>query len=251
MKARHILLTNRFLRDLNPLVTGLQQCDPGHRFGPHIRKYTLLHYVISGKGTLYARGQSFSIGPGQVFLILPGEVTTYEADHRDPWHYRWIGFDGNLSTRFQDLEPVFSPPESLFANLFRLAGDPEVTEYRLSGALLELYAALFSPVGGNPHVRKVESYIRTSYMHPIRVEQIAEALNLDRRYLSRLFKEKTGCSVQEFLIRTRMEAGAELLRKGRSVSEAAQLSGYEDITNFSKMFKKHYGRSPAAFSKGK
>ena len=251
MDSHNIFLTDRSLRDLNPLIAGEHICDPGHSFGPAVRKYTLIHYVLSGKGTFYARGEAHPVRAGQAFLILPGEVTTYTADREEPWHYRWVGFDGDLSSRFRELPAVFSPPESLFVNLFRLAEDPEVTEYRISGALLALYAALFSPTGGNPHVRKVQSYIRASYMHPIRVEQIADALNLDRRYLSRLFKEKTGCSIQEFLIRTRMDAGAELLRKGASVAEAAQLSGYEDISNFSKMFKKHYSRSPAAFAKVK
>lgn len=249
MDTHNILLTNRNFTDLNPLIAGEHICDPGHSFGPAIRKYTLIHYVLSGKGTLYARGQAFPVRAGEAFLILPGEMTTYTADRDDPWHYRWIGFDGALSEHFSALSPVFQPPDSLFSKLFLLAADPSVTEYRLAAELFDLYAALFSEATANPHVRRVENYIRASYMHPLRVEQIAAELNLDRRYLSRLFKENTGQSIQGFLIRIRMEEAAVLLQQGCSVADAAHLVGYEDTANFSKMFKRHFGKSPSYFCK--
>lgn len=247
MDSRNILLTNRNLTDLNPLIAGEHVCDPSHSFGPAVRKYTLIHYVLSGKGTLYARGQAFPVAAGQAFIILPGEVTTYTADKEDPWYYRWIGFDGALSEHFSKLPPVFTPPDSLFVKLFRLAADPSVAEYRLAAELFSLYAALFTETTANPHVRRVENYIRAAYMHPLRVEQIATELNLDRRYLSRLFKEKTGETIQAYLIRVRMEAAADLLRQGCSVADAACLAGYDDTANFSKMFKRHFGESPLYF----
>lgn len=250
MQAQNILLTNRKLQDLNPLVAGSHECDSGHRFGPAVRKYTLIHYVHTGKGTLYARGGVYPVTAGQAFLILPGEVTTYQADMDDPWHYSWVGFEGELSQRFSSLPPVFTPPTDLFSRLDQLTADPSVAEYRLAAELMRLYAALFrQEADGNPHVRRVENFIRSSYMHSIRVEDIATQLNLDRRYLSRIFKEHTGYSIQEFLIQVRMAEGLRLLQEGRSVVDAARLSGYEDISNFSKMFKKHYGKSPVSFIK--
>ena len=151
-----------------------------------------------------------------------------------------------LAERFKQLEPVFSLPDTVFARMFRAVEEPEMAEYRLAAELLRLYALLFGRSSDtNHHVRRVENYIRSAYMEPIRVEKIAEQLSLDRRYLSRLFKEKTGFSIQEYLISVRMEAAELLLQQGRSVKEAAYLSGYEDVSNFSKMFKKYYGKSPA------
>ena len=230
-------LTNRNLSDLNPLVAGEESCQPSHSFGPAVREYTLLHYVISGKGVLHANGCAYPVTAGQVFCILPGQVTTYTADEHAPWRYRWIGFDGKLSADFAKLPPVFDCPERFFP--------PEESEFRLAAALMELYDHLFAEVkGGNPHVLRVENYIRAQYMQPVTVAGIAEELNLDRRYLSRLFKAHTGCTIQEFLIRVRLEAAAGHLRRGASVSEAAALCGYEDAANFSKMFKRHYGISP-------
>ena len=81
-------------------------------------------------------------------------------------------------------------------------------------------------------------------MRSIRIDDIAKQLNLDRRYLTRLFKEKTGQSIQEYLIQVRLEEAAHCLQSGYSVNDTATLCGYEDVSNFSKMFKKRYGISP-------
>ena len=140
------LLTDRHLQDLNPLIAGEQACPPGHSFGPNVRNYTLLHYVITGRGTFYARNQAFPVGPGQVFLILPGEVTTYQADENDPWQYRWIGFNGSLAHRFSALPPVFALPWELFDGMF--PGDVNNAEYLLAGGLFRLYARLFPAEAG-------------------------------------------------------------------------------------------------------
>ena len=246
MNVKTLILTNRHFQDLNPLLAGEEVCDPGHSFGPAVRKYTLIHYVVRGKGILYSRGGIHPVEQGQAFLILPGEVTTYIADNQDPWYYRWIGFDGGLSSRFAELPPVFSLPEDILRRILCVAEDPEVIEYRLAAELFQLYSQLFSGTGGsNRHVRRVENYIRSAYMQPLRVEQIATQMNLNRRYLSRLFKEKTGQSIQDYLISVRLEEAKHYLMQGHSVKEAAYLVGYDDVSNFSKIFKKRYGQSPA------
>lgn len=121
-----------------------------------------------------------------------------------------------------------------------------MVEYRLAGELFRLYTTLFSTASAkNPYVRQVENYIRSSYMFPIRVEQLAEQMNLNRRYLSRLFKRETGYSVQEYLIKVRLEEAEQHIRQGSGVQRAAQLVGYSDVSNFSKMFKKQFGKSPS------
>ena len=245
MKAQNLLLTNLHFQDLNPIIAGRQNCPPGHRFGPHVRKYTLLHYVLAGKGTLYTRGQIYPVRAGQMFVILPGEVTTYEADLQDPWRYCWVGFDGNLSRRFSELPPVLELQADIFTGMFPGDGFAGRPECWVAGGLHRLYGTLFSSrQTGNLHVKRAENRIRTAYMEPITVESIARSLNLDRRYLSRLFKTHTGQTVQQYLIGVRMEEARSCLEQGSTVQSAAMLCGYEDVSNFSKMYKKHFGIPP-------
>ena len=238
------LLTNRHLADLNPLVLGEETCRPGHSFGPAVRDYALIHYVVSGHGVLHCPRGTCPVGPGQAFVILPGEVTTYTADSRDPWHYRWIGFDGGLSAHFDRLPPVVEMPGWVLEDMIRAGKRGTGVEYEVAALLLRLYAHLFAPASPGV-VGRVENYIRSSYMQPVRVEELARQLNLDRRYLSRIFKAHTGLSVKEYLTRYRLERARELLLGGCGVKETALLCGWEDPANFSKRFKQHFGHAPS------
>lgn len=246
---KDFLFVNRKLGDLNPMIYGREHCAPGHSFGPSVRKYTIIHYVESGKGTLYKYGNEYPVKAGEAFVILPHEVTTYTADIDDPWTYRWIGFDGELCEKVRELPPVIKIPDNLFPHLTDSdEKNPEMLSYLLAGQLFTLYGELFSrDKHSNHYVRKVIDYINSSYMRELRVEEIAENLCLDRRYLSRLFKQKTGQTMQEYLINVRMEAACRQLSEGRGVAEAAMLCGYSDVCNFSKMFKRIYGVSPKAW----
>jgi AraC-like DNA-binding protein len=93
----------------------------------------------------------------------------------------------------------------------------------------------------------VQDYIRALYMQDLQVEEIAKNLNLDSRYLSRIFKEKTGISIKEYMIEVRMEEACQRLKAGASVSSTALFCGYTDAFNFSKMFKRKYGCSPRSW----
>ena len=243
-------LFNRRLGDLNPLFVGEEACRAGYTFGPAIRKYTLLHYVERGKGMLYKDGRAYPVRAGEMFVILPGEVTIYTADEQDPWAYRWIAFDGALSSEFQKLPPVMPILDSLFPRVSDAENSGQGCEYLICGMLFGMLAELSAgEKRRNQYVRQVRNYIKNLYMQEVRVEEIAEGLNLDRRYLSRLFKKETGQSIQEYLIHMRMDEAKKLLEEGRSVAESAALCGYPDACNFSKMFKRVHGISPAYWKK--
>ena len=242
--GKDVWLLNRHFGDLNPLFLGEEICRPGKSFGPSVRKYTLIHAVFSGCGCVYKGDQVYSVHAGEAFIINPDEVVTYVADEKTPWHYHWIAFDGALSYRFAELPTVVQFPLNIVKEMIELE-DKGVKEYRLAGYLFQIYAYLFEKQKPNTHyVRRVQDYIRSLYMNPLRVEEIAAQLNLDRRYLSRIFKQKTGQTIQDFLISVRMEEAKRLLSQGSTVEQAALLSGYEDACNFSKMFKRRFGVSP-------
>ena len=242
---RDLMLLNRNFLDLNPLIVGEEDCAPRHSYGPAVREYTLIHFVKKGEGILQKNGKEYPIHAGEAFIILPKEVTVYTASEGDPWSYTWVGFDGALSQRFAELEPVFSYQKNWADEMIKVYDYDGTREYKLVSLLFEMFAEFFTPKKpSNHYVRRVNDYIQSMYMQQIRVEQIAKMMNLDRRYLSRIFKEKMGKSIQEYLIFVRMEAAKKLLENGVTVAEAAQLCGYEDVCNFSKMFKRLFGVSP-------
>ena len=243
-----MMIVDQRFDDLNPVLFGRMKCVPGNHVGPVIRDYVLIHYVENGSGILYKNNGAYRVRKGQAFIILNGERGSYVADKNDPWEYRYIGFNGKLSEKYATLPPVVDIGDAFFPNVDEHRDG--VTEYILASQLFRMTAELFADEKhGNQYVRRVKSYIKSTYMEDIRIEQIAKAISLDRRYLSRIFKKETGKTIQQYLLDIRMKHACAFLREGRNVSECAALCGYSDLPNFSKMFKRVHGVSPTAFQK--
>ena len=60
-----------FLTTFGHSVTG-----PGHRYGPAVRSYHLIHFILAGKGTFQANQHTYCLHAGQGFLIEPDYQTT-------------------------------------------------------------------------------------------------------------------------------------------------------------------------------
>lgn len=88
------------VRELSFLFCGRQNCKPGEAVGPAVREHYLMHYCLSGRGVYRAQGVKYEIGPGEGFLILPGELTSYQADDQEPWDHIWVGFTGSRAAEY-------------------------------------------------------------------------------------------------------------------------------------------------------
>ena len=244
-----------FQNRIAPILAGGEQCPPSHSFGPFVRTCYLLHYVLDGKGVFKNERGEYTVTRGKYFLIRPGEITTYTADAETPWKYLWIHFTAENDERLiraADVGDVSREPfHELYSHIERsFSSWNGGTEEYVSSVLYRALAEILSETtSGALYVERAEAYIRASYMSDITVEKIAALLSLDRRYLWRIFKEKTGVSIKEYITRQRLKSAAALLKDGRGVFESALLCGYGDASNFSKAFKKRYGVWPGEFAK--
>lgn len=246
-----ILMIDKNFADLNPVLCGWEQCLPAHSFGPNIRDYYLIHYIVSGCGTLENPNGLHHAGAGQAFLIRPGEVTTYTADEKEPWHYIWIGFTGRLAALFDTVPDIFTVHDCrLFPNMLRCGALSRMREEFLAGQLYLLLADLFGETSANPsgvgsYTERAANYIEKNYMKNLSVEKLADDMNINRRYLSRIFKEDYGMPLKEYITDVKLRHAEAFLRAGYSVTQTAAMTGYPDSIHFSKIFKKHRGITPA------
>lgn len=258
MLERSVL--NRDFPGLNPISYGSERCEPGHAYGYASRDYYLIHYIMSGKGIFARGGITHSLHRGCMFLIRPGELTYYQADEQSPWEYIWLGFDGSLcapllqSAGFSDDVCWRDAPQVsyLFEELRTIPDRQPSTELSLCSLLYQLFSALCSqdsaPHAPRDYVTRTSDYIRANYALPVSIESIASMLGIDRRYLSRIFLRETGMTPKEYLVRIRLSRAADLLENSScTVTETARSVGYDDVYNFSKIFKKKYGISPAYY----
>lgn len=261
MSTYSLLLSNRKFREINPIQAGWEQCLPGHSFGPAFRPFVLLHYVVSGQGTFSAGGRDYPLGPGQIFVIRPGEITYYQASQANPWHYIWIGFELGLPLPEALKQNVLTLPQAgpIFAGIRELAQFREGREAALCGKLWEIFSLLEREAAGehtrhsrstDVYVNQAKTYLETEYMRGVSIAGLAKQLNLDRSYFSKLFQKATGKSPQRYLTDLRLEKAAELLRSyGKTPGEAACAAGYPDVFSFSRMFKRRYGVSPREYQR--
>ena len=94
-------------------------------------------------------------------------------------------------------------------------------------------------------------YGRHHYSEPISLESVSREVHLNTEYLSRIFKEETGCTYSTFLSETRLQKAAYLLsHTPERVQKIAESVGYPNVSYFSTTFKKRYGVNPYEYRRG-
>ena len=87
--------------------------------------------------------------------------------------------------------------------------------------------------------------LRTDYAEKISVEKLAEMCNVSKYHFCRIFKTVTGMSVLQYQTEYRLQIADIFLEKStKSVSEIAEICGFDDMCYFSRCYKKHTGMSP-------
>lgn len=245
------IIIDEHYQGLNPMQFGHEKCAPGHCFGPAVRTHWLLHYVISGCGTFVKGGKTYRVVPGDTFVIEPYEETYYEADGDNPWHYIWIGFTGEPPYKL-NMAVIHAPAlGDIFTDALRCATMNRGRSAFLASVLWQIFACLLDEEHREyDYIKQAIHCMKLDYANGITVAEIADKLNLNRSYFSVLFKERTGLSPQDYLTNLRMETAKELMVKYKKTPSIAAFStGYNDIYNFSRMFKRHTGMSPTAYIK--
>ena len=82
----------------------------------------------------------------------------------------------------------------------------------------------------------------------ISLNEVADAVNLSSSHLVHLLKEQVGLSYKSYLISLRMDAAKHLLRTtDLPVAAVAETVGYENVSNFYRLFHRETGCTPAAY----
>lgn len=101
---------------------------------------------------------------------------------------------------------------------------------------------------GRERVERAKALLRERMQEPPSLEELGRLVGCSPFYLSRLFSQGTGMTLQQFLRRIRLERAAELLRTGRcNVTEAAMEVGYNSLSHFSTAFREMFGCCPGLY----
>lgn len=142
--------------------------------------------------------------------------------------------------------------EALY-RLLQLEQSPTDTAILGEGRLRELYyAILLGEAGdsarrafgvGNEIARSIE-YLSSRLDEGVTIEDLASQVGMSRAVFHRKFKQATTMSPIQFVKSMRLNSAAMKIAGGMNVSEAAMKVGYVSSSQFSREFKRTYGKSP-------
>jgi transcriptional regulator GlxA family with amidase domain len=98
---------------------------------------------------------------------------------------------------------------------------------------------------GDPRIDWAVAHIENSLDRPLRIAEIARAVNLSTSRFTRLFREATGDSPARYLQVRRLERARVLIETTFfTIKEVMVKVGFNDPSHFTRYFSRHYGISP-------
>lgn len=265
-----------------PHSFGMEICKKCHAYGPRIRDYHIIHYVVSGKGLLEINGQRFEIEKNTAFLIPAGVKASYEADDKCPWKYCWTGFFAepedialilpqsscgflymhvntqniwDITLRLLRRMPFYDDfsEKEFFTGNYHLGLNSDCSlSFAMSSALYEILSCLpvqtKNQTSATEEIVHVREYLDLYYTKPIRIAEIARIFAMHPTYLTAVFRKEYQVSPKEYIMKKRIETACKLLHTtSLPVRQIASTVGYENQLEFTQIFKKHTGKSPTEY----
>ena len=225
--------------------------------------------VDSGCFRYYTASDQVLAVPGMVLFGNAGEAFAYENLWPDGNDRSVIAFNSAVMAEvgealgLDDLAFRVSgvPPSPKFAALYGAVRQLTGCERTLEDALFDLVAATLS-IGRRPREWKrcgrqiarvlgVVKHLENSYAAPFCLEDLATIANLSRFHFIRVFRQVTGVSPHQFIIGRRLRAAAERLRTTADpITRVALETGFNDVSNFNRTFRRAFGMSPRRWRAG-
>lgn len=238
---------------------------------PILNEHTVITYVTEGSGSLKLGSSMHTIEPGSILVMFPDVCVNASALH-GPIQLMWAEMSGDALPKIlaraglTPQKPILSladlgdncKTKSTLAQL--TAPDAELGALTAYGLAMEMLDCLVqeSPRPCQPKVSNLQQYyveksiryIKTKYPQDISVEDVAQYCGLNRSYLGKLFRDATGMTTQEYLIRQRMSVACHYLEIGAApIATIARSVGYPNQLHFSRAFHKVFGIPPREWQK--
>lgn len=191
----------------------------------------------------------------------PQELAGGKAECVERQAITWLD-SGNLNAKtlrrfyMEFMQVVSNACEQIGTSTYQIFGGKEDTEQTLQAyrsvdemkRMVGQAAAFFQKNGGEDdggYVDTVIAYIHCNIEKDIRRGELAQAVNLNEDYLSRIFKKEKGIALKEYIILEKMRTAQNLLLNTTfSVSMIGAKVGFTNFSHFSQTYRKIMGKTP-------
>lgn len=259
----HHSLTNRPMSDL---------------FSLHMHGAFEILLLIRGNAKINIEDKVYKLSPNDLYFIYPGSFHRVLAESDTPYERKVIRFDYSFSRQFDPQDALIGSLKdftmirsedvwktgilSLFDQLNRyLTYDDTAKRIAcisiLSRLMLEISeaanasadSAFSNQISGSPandRVALIIEFINDHLTENLPLDRIAGEFYISKFYMSRLFRESTGSSIGDFIIKKRLILAKRLIFGGATPRSACIQSGFTDYSSFFKHYKKYFGTAPSA-----
>lgn len=253
-------------------------CEAGYEVKPHTQWCHEISYIISGSGHFYCNNTPVKVCEGDIVISPLNQIHAIKADNNEYLRFAYMGFKFNDKADNEEyslLKEFYNRPPS-----FHLKGKTDVMiafvkcleefynalacnkmmlnsyinqilimVYRTS----EAYQSLKYP-SQNPEnsvgqtVYSVVRYIEKNILELKNIQQLSKEMGYNYCYISHIFKDRVGVTLQQYINEKKIEKGMELLKVGKlSITQIASHLNYSNVQSFSRAFKRTVGISPTEY----
>lgn len=242
-------------------------------------------YVKKGRGEVRVDTEQYLAKAGDVFIVLPGHIHGIYSIAKEKMEYENMFFDMDflgmnsidLCSR-KYLHPIAEGKIKLPIHLY--SGHPlynsfiqcldnvdvlcdkkaDGYEVGVKGLMLTSLSILLQGAEDNleyevkgkneQKIKYVLTQIEMNYGKELTIEDVAEECGYSASHFMRWFKEHTGFSFNGYLIEYRLNRAADKLRNtDETIINIASDTGFENLSNFNRLFKKRFLMTPSEFRK--
>lgn len=229
----------------------------------HFHEEIEVHHVLEGRAHIKCNKTDYYAEAGDIVVIYPYSLHCFE----NVGHYcrtRCILFHPIIiSEVFSEKFPScfilndheFVQTINIIANEWQ--NKQENFGAAIRGEIISLFARMGRMINGESVTDKVDyqainisknviSYITEHFSEKLTIEELSKIANLSPSYFCHCFSKATGKSVTQYIIDVRCKNAYFLIKSGRfKIGEAASLSGFDNMSYFTRKFKEVYGFLPS------
>ncbi|WP_070000093.1 AraC family transcriptional regulator [Cellulosilyticum sp. I15G10I2] len=251
----------------------------------HFHNEYEIYYLLKGERYYFIENETYLVNEGSLVFINHNQIhktgSVSEAYHdrivielRSDYLAPFFASVGDFSlenyfSKYYGVLHLDSKSQSYVENLlfdivkeiqnkapgYKLAAYTKLTELLIYAMRLQSKENVFSMPKPSQKVKhqkihELTLYITENYAQIQSLDDLAKYFYISKCYLSRLFKEVTGFTVNEYISICKIKKAQELLiSSDYNISEITSLLGYNSITSFEKAFKKYTETTPLKYRK--